>query len=239
MSSSNTYYLLEILIGLVEGRVSLPNAEEQDVPLPSPTRMLKARKLLSANVHEGVLNSFGTLIDLSVPSANVVNAVETISCYGLFEYLTQGIDEACKAFDAVLDRIESPPSTFDYRGTVGHELIVTMYAKIAYFHSRAGSSFKPGTLRDILEQRALQYFPQNTIFLSLFSHNESRMKVENRLRRFLDTILRKSPSHILWTFFLYTELHSSSHTVNVNYVRSIFERASECARYTILLNLSF
>lgn len=46
-----------------------------------------------------------------------------------------------------------------------------MYAKLLYRHMSFGGGYKPGQLRDVLE-RALKEFKSNTLFLSLFYHNE-------------------------------------------------------------------
>ncbi|CAG8460298.1 12938_t:CDS:10 [Ambispora leptoticha] len=52
-------------------------------------------------------------------------------------------------------------------------------------------------------------------------------KIQNRVRRFLDAALIKKPSHVLWTFAVFAELHLQK-TYNQHQIRALFERALEC-----------
>lgn len=45
------------------------------------------------------------------------------------------------------------------------------YAKVVYRRAESGSGWKPGLLRGVSE-RAIELFPGNEGFLSLFYHNE-------------------------------------------------------------------
>ncbi|RUP50611.1 hypothetical protein BC936DRAFT_138404 [Jimgerdemannia flammicorona] len=70
---------------------------------------------------------------------------------------------------------------------------------------------------------------RSALVFSRASWTAPRTKIENRVRRFLNGALEKEPSHLLWTFALYAELHHHL-PYNVHLVRSLFDRALECHR---------
>lgn len=45
------------------------------------------------------------------------------------------------------------------------------YVKLLYRHTEAGKGYRPAQLREVLE-RAIKEFKNNTLFLSVFYHNE-------------------------------------------------------------------
>jgi hypothetical protein len=57
-------------------------------------------------------------------------------------------------------------------------------------HHRHHRMFRPAELRSVLE-RGLALFPNNTYLLSLYLYSETRFKIENRVRRALDTRLAR------------------------------------------------
>ncbi|RKP08540.1 NRDE-2, necessary for RNA interference-domain-containing protein [Thamnocephalis sphaerospora] len=98
-------------------------------------------------------------------------------------------------------------------------------------HNQQHRMFRPATLRTVLE-RALTLFPNNTNLLSLYLYSETRFKIENRVRRFLDTMLSSTPSCILWLFRIFAELHFSRDGCNSHQVRALFEDAVRCQSTT-------
>lgn len=50
------------------------------------------------------------------------------------------------------------------------------YVKLLYRHTEAGKGYKPAQLREVLE-RAIKEFRNNTLFLSVFYHNEGESSV--------------------------------------------------------------
>ncbi|CAG8582332.1 2727_t:CDS:10 [Paraglomus occultum] len=59
--------------------------------------------------------------------------------------------------------------------------------------------------------------------------NEERSKIAGRVRSQLDIALASKPNHVLWTFALYAEMRRHQN-YNVNFIRSLFERAAECPK---------
>ncbi|OWO92944.1 hypothetical protein B2J93_3108 [Marssonina coronariae] len=66
---------------------------------------------------------------------------------------------------------------------VAQELLLQSAARLLQHHASIGP-FRPSLIRTHLSS-SLSHFPQNTIFLSLFTWTESRMRVENRVRAIL------------------------------------------------------
>lgn len=127
----------------------------------------------------------------SVIDHKAQSLLNVLGCYGLFEYLSQGLEEAQFLYDRVLNMVmyrcagkaQSNPGVVE-------EAIYEEYARLLYRHAVSGSAYKPGVLRELLE-RALEQFPSNTMFLALYGWNEARAKIENRVRRLLDTQLTR------------------------------------------------
>jgi hypothetical protein len=65
--------------------------------------------------------------------------------------------------------------------TFTSELLHQARAKLIYYHVRTSSLYKPSQIRSLLTE-SISLFPHNTIFLSLFAWNESRFRIEERVR---------------------------------------------------------
>ena len=114
-------------------------------------------------------------------------------------------------------------------------------AKLLYHHVAHTHSFKPSLIRSTLSE-SICLFPQNTIFLSLYAWNESRFRIDDRVRSVIQNVVlssttpgdRQPAESVISHFFaIYTELHrgidlgSNTHTI-----RGTFERAvdSNCGK---------
>ena len=121
------------------------------------------------------------------------------------------------------------------------ELFYQSRAKLLYNHVIHTRSFKSALIRSTLAE-SIRLFPQNTIFLSIYAWNESRFRVDDRVRSVIQSILlsstspgnqQPSESVISHFFAIYTELNrgidlgSNTHTI-----RGAFERAidSNCGK---------
>jgi len=148
----------------------------------------------------------------------------------LLEYLADGnsLDAAIAVYNGFLSELgrrslAGPTSHF-------HELCLFRKARLIYMHSTTARPFKPATLRFHLEA-ALEMFPRNMAFLSLYAWNESRTKIENRLRTVVrDRVLKDGNETVAgWLFAVWAEMRMAQH-YNVHAVRHLFERAVECSR---------
>ena len=158
-----------------------------------------------------------------------VSSVLTSPALMLLEYLTgdsgnetkstaQGdISSAlhtCTSFSEILVSRE-------FTHSVSHELLLQSAARLLVHHARIGP-FRPALIREHLT-RFLNFFPQNTMFLSLYTWNESRLRIDNRVRNMLlSTVLTPENDTLTSRLFAirYEIWHGTIHSV-----RSAFEHA--------------
>lgn len=148
----------------------------------------------------------------------------------LLEYLATGtnLDAAVEVYDAFIGELARRSLTGP--DSPVHEICLLRKSRLLYLHSTTAKPFKPATLRLCLET-SLSVFPQNSAFLSLFTWNEARTKIENRVRTVIrDRVLAEGGETVIgWLFAIWAELRMGVH-FNVHAVRSLFERAVECSR---------
>lgn len=87
--------------------------------------------------------------------------------FALFEYLSRNLPAAADVLERHLFRLDCAGAT----GSAEHEEALAMYAKLLHRHMLFGGGYRPAQLRNVLE-RAIQQFPNDTLFLSLFYYNE-------------------------------------------------------------------
>lgn len=83
----------------------------------------------------------------------------------------------------VVDHFVASLQQYKPPSTIHHEAILQFSARLLWHHVRTGP-FRPALTRFRMEE-ALQVFPQNTIFLSLYAWNESRARIDDRVRAML------------------------------------------------------
>lgn len=115
--------------------------------------------------------------------------ISLVICSALFEYLSSGLDHACRVFERALDYIKERQAE---RGYVS-EIIMTEYANMLYRHAKYHQfegGFQPRIMRGVME-RSIQLFPNNTMFFAFYIWNESRAKVFNRVQKLFNDSLSK------------------------------------------------
>lgn len=85
----------------------------------------------------------------------------------IFEYISGGLAPAVEVLERHLFRLDCANAL----GSAEHEEAFMLYVKLLSRHAQAGQGYKPGQLRDVVE-RAIKEFKNNTLFLSVFYHNE-------------------------------------------------------------------
>lgn len=85
----------------------------------------------------------------------------------LLSYISHGLPSAVSILEQHLFRLDCAGAL----GSAEHEEALMLYTKLLFRHAAAGGGFRPGQLRDVLV-RAIGHFPNNSIFLSVFYHNE-------------------------------------------------------------------
>ena len=199
---------LVILLCLAED-VALPGNYESVEP-PSPTRVLKAKKQF-----ESLINEEWERMDFEAYSDGMLRACNALDAFALVELLTRDINSAHELYDRFLAK--SP------KGSLFQELVYQSLTRMHYLSRMTATAFKPHVLRDV-STTAIQLFPTNTYFLTIFGWNEARTGFENRVRRLIDETFAKHPSELIILFSLWSELHQRSHPN-----RSSFQSAIEKA----------
>lgn len=111
-------------------------------------------------------------------------ALQLIACQALFMYLSRDIDAGSQVYERALAQLKLHHAD---RG-VESEMLWVDYVKLLYNHANTSTAFKPAALRHVL-RRALELFPNNTVFLGLFIWNERRTKIYGRVREFFTSAL--------------------------------------------------
>ncbi|KWU46645.1 DUF1740-domain-containing protein [Rhodotorula sp. JG-1b] len=147
--------------------------------------------------------------------------------FALFEYLTRNLPAAVDVLERHLFRLDCAGAT----GSAEHEEALAMYAKLLHRHMLFGGGYRPAQLRKVLE-RAIVQFPNDTLFLSLFYHNELRMRIQNHFRRVVEDYVLKNDRVTSegWLFAIYAELHLDARRPNVWAIRNLFDRALDNPR---------
>jgi len=110
-----------------------------------------------------------------------------------------------------------------------HELFLQSASRLLYHHGRIGP-FRPALFRQHLTDY-ITLFPQNTIFLSLYIFNESRLRIDNRVRTILlKTILTPQQDTVIsrLSAIRYEMAYGTIHSV-----RSTFENAVSASGHNI------
>jgi hypothetical protein len=201
---------LSRLLSIADCNVSHP-------PNPTPAALLKARQHLLSNR------------DFFTSSGDLGHAILYAECLALLQYLSASpvtesqlgnrgdIEVAISAFSdysqALIDR--------NLGTTTSHELFLQGAARLLYHHSRTGP-FRPALIREHLA-KFLSLFPRNTLFLSLYASNESRLRIDNRVRAILISTILLPQNDALTSrlFAIYYEINHGT----VYSVRSAFENA--------------
>ncbi|KAI8894965.1 NRDE-2, necessary for RNA interference-domain-containing protein [Globomyces pollinis-pini] len=183
-----------------------------DMEPVSPIQLLKAKKFYTSHID----------ICLTTMDSNPNDfdkSMETGLCIiyngALLELLTHGLDSAITFYNEIISRVNA--------GTLLEELLHQNLVNLVCESLEIATSFKPSVLRNVLE-KALDSFPYNTLFLTMFGWNEGRTKLDNRVRGFVNRHLASHPSQSLSTFAIWTELHQRS-SPNASVIRSLLTDA--------------
>ncbi|GAA6004312.1 hypothetical protein JCM10207_000663 [Rhodosporidiobolus poonsookiae] len=207
---------LKVLVAAAsEEQVDLASLASTDSDArPPPAQLLRTRQHYS--------RSLEAAFQPRASQAHLRNRNHLAFSSALFEYLTRNLAAAVDVLELHLFRLDVAGAN----GSAEHEEALMMFAKLLYRHMAVGGGYKPAQLRDLLE-RAMKDFKDNSLFLSLFYHNELRMKIQGRFRRTMEEIVLKENEATSegWLFAIFAELHINSRAINVFAVRNLFDRA--------------
>ncbi|CAG8553183.1 26237_t:CDS:10, partial [Dentiscutata erythropus] len=200
---------INILINLTEEQGTIDSISESDVPI---TKLLRARKYYAQQIAR-----------ITTPSTSQIEARNSLHycvCYALLECLSQNLQQASKVFEDTLHYLEIRNDNVNVETE-------WLYMSYPFFRFVSVSDNEPGKLLQEILSRALRIFPNNTIFLSLYFHEEVRGRIPHGLNSILNEALQKKPSYILWTTAIYMELHHQQ-SYDINRVRTTFDKALMC-----------
>lgn len=151
------------------------------------------------------------------------------------------MEKSLEAYSTATRRLASLPTQAEAFKSFTTEVLHQSQAKLIYHHVRKGGTYKPSHIRALLAE-SISLYPHNTMFLSLFTWNESRNRIEERVRGVIRDItttqtrnkynhdVTMSPtqqvpvtSHL---FSIYTELSRPVYAGStLHSVRATFEKA--------------
>jgi hypothetical protein len=156
-------------------------------------------------------------------------------CLALLLYLTRlsDLDAAVETYRSASQRLTRVPQLSTASAYYLNDLLHQSRARLLHRHVIASRAYKPAGIRTLL-QESISLFPHNTMFLSLFAWNESRFRIDERVRDVLRDVTQQDKyptdqqpvpitSHI---FAVIHELHRPVYSGSTQYsVRAAFERA--------------
>ncbi len=223
LSAGKTREALERLLAYGDKQflVALPNMDQSENQALTPALLLRTESaLMSTRDHLLSLRKY-------------THACLAMECLTMFTYLRNSLSlsAATLTFKSNLALLSQPTQS------TNHEYLHQSFARLLYHHSTHMHLFKPSDIRSLLAE-SIAEFPHNAIFLSLYSWNEARFRIDDRVRSIVrDVILanedfrdKQQGSVIPHFFAIYTELHRSvTFGSNTSTIRSTFERAVDSA----------
>ena len=202
--------------------LSIESATPKDDLTPTPFKLLKTKQHLTQRR------------DYQLYSGLMLYAVNYAESLALLEYLTstpsrhetqsssQGnITAAIEVFNHFSQKLQQIFKDRNISDRSSHELFLQSAARLLHHHASIGP-FRPALLREHLTTY-LTLFPQNTMFISLYAFNESRLRVDNRVRNILSSTIL-TPAHDQLTSRLFA-IHFEMTRGTIHSVRSAFEKA--------------
>ena len=160
------------------------------------------------------------LLASNLPAEAALNT----ECLSLLYYLAQSdslVGRDIEGALGVIDHFTASLKSYKLHRSIHHEAILQFSARLLWHHVRTGP-FRPALIRLRMEE-ALYLFPQNTIFLSLYAWNESRAKIDDRVRAMLrdNFLLPENDCVTSRLFAIRYEIQKG----NVHNVKAAFEHA--------------
>ncbi|PGH04703.1 hypothetical protein GX51_03370 [Blastomyces parvus] len=220
------------LLVAISGNTTDPRAFADDL---KPTTDIKPGALLKTNRILTEIREYG------LTSRKPDIFVSAVECLALLLYLATKllIDGPMNIYSTSHSRLVA----HRLENAVFGELLRQAKAKLLYHHATSTRIYQPALLRSELLD-SISRFPQNTLFLSLFTWNESRFRIEDRVRSVLrqhthpttcigddgngNSMMRFSTKSTLipHLFSIYAELHRGvSVGSTVHSARAAFESA--------------
>jgi len=137
----------------------------------------------------------------------------------LLDYMTTGLDTAIHKSQNLANELH------DKDMHVAQERVLLSTSKIVYHHTKVQGWYRIATLRDFWAS-AIETFPHNTAFLSLFTWNEANARIDGRVRKMF-TLLEKNATVEDWIFIIWCSVTVEHGRTSPHATRALFEKALE------------
>ncbi|KAL5333947.1 NRDE-2, necessary for RNA interference-domain-containing protein [Aspergillus crustosus] len=229
LEARNLAQATHLLVSMPQSNIDLKTIQTASShPEFSPTNLLKIRSYLSNALESAISNR----------KTNII--IACTDCQAIVLYLThaQDIDKSLQAYTSTIHRLSTLPDSDTTEPFISYttELLHQARARLLYHHLRTSTLYKPSQIRTILTE-SITSFPHNTITLSLFAWNESRFRIDDRVRDTMRAITTSSTSSQTDTnntpipitthlFSIYTELTRPTYAGSTAHsARAAFEKA--------------
>ncbi|MCJ1308721.1 hypothetical protein MMC25_002375 [Agyrium rufum] len=210
---------------IIHGPLFESNPQTKDSVRDSNIQGLRCqRELINATEQDLSLNDF----ELASAHAELITLLAYLTATSSLEGALQSFFATTKRFTARLPQTK-----------LTLEIMHQAFARLLYFHVKNTPYYQPTLVRSAINE-SIKLFPQNTMFLSLYSWHESRFRMQDRVRSIMSETVFSSQlatsssrnndepqeSVISHFFAMYTELHRSQSLGSSDHaVRAAFERA--------------
>ncbi|EHA18387.1 hypothetical protein ASPNIDRAFT_177749 [Aspergillus niger ATCC 1015] len=226
LDAGNATQASHLLLSMPQNSINLKVfSDASSHPSFSPTNLLKIQSYLSEAQEIGLANEKPTVL------------TSCIDCLAILSYLSNSLDliRPLDYYHNAFARLASLPDQSKSFASFTTELLHQSRARLLYHHMRTSGTYKPSHIRSLLSE-SISISRHNTMFLSLFAWNESRFRIEERVRDTIRDItsintnadsLTAAPVPITTHLFsIYTELNRPTYAGSTMHsVRAAFEKA--------------
>ncbi|KAL3472147.1 NRDE-2, necessary for RNA interference-domain-containing protein [Aspergillus californicus] len=187
LEARNIALAAHLLVCMPQNNIDLKSFPEVSIrPAFSPANLLKIRSYLSEAQEMAIANR----------KPNIIKACT--DCQSFLLYLThaQDLSKSLETYNSTVTRLSFIPNSnsADTFKSYTTELLHQSRARLLYYHLRTTTLYKPSSIRNLLAE-SISLYPHNTIFLSLFAWNESRFRIEERVRDIMRDVTTRSQPH--------------------------------------------
>ncbi|KAL4939411.1 hypothetical protein BDV06DRAFT_225061 [Aspergillus oleicola] len=233
LEARKTAHVAHLLISMPQNNIDLTTFPDASSPPSfSATNLLRIRQYISETLESAIANR----------KPNIIKACTDCQAILTYFFDAQDLDKSLETYSTTIKRLSTLPNSHTDATepfiSFTTELIHQARARLTYYHLRTSTLYKPSYIRTILRE-SISLFPHNTIFLSLFAWNESRFRIEERVRDIMRDITSTSTTSsssspykdasipiTTHLFSIYTELNRPTYAGSTMHsARAAFERA--------------
>ncbi|OJZ88703.1 hypothetical protein ASPFODRAFT_185342 [Aspergillus luchuensis CBS 106.47] len=226
LDAGNAAQASHLLLSMPQNSIDLKIlSDASSHPSFSPTSLLKIQSYLSEAQEIGLANE------------KPIVFTSCIDCLAILLYLSNSLalSRSLEYYHNAFARLAALPNQSKSFANFTTELLHQSRARLLYHHIRTSGIYKPSHIRSLLSE-SISVSRHNTMFLSLFAWNESRFRIEERVRDTIRDITSintntdnctAAPVPITTHLFsIYTEVNRPTYAGSTMHsVRAAFEKA--------------